>query len=113
MKWVSYAVGYVFITSGILKFIVSDFRSAFIGLGFPFPEATLFLVALLEVACGMMIAGRIYVKKAVIPLFIIMVGAILFTKIPILQSAGVLQFAFEARLDIVMLILLGVLWKGM
>lgn len=110
-RWIGYAVGYVFITSGILKLVVSDFKVIFASLGLPFSEVTLFIVAALEIACGMLIAGRMYVKQAVIPLILIMVGALFLTKIPLLTSAGFLPFAFEARLDIIMLILLGLLWK--
>ena len=111
LKWIGYVIGYVFITSGIMKLLVSDFKSTFASLGIPFPEATLLLVALLEVACGTLIVARMYIRQASIPLIIIMVGAIFITKIPIFTSQGILTFAFEARLDIVMLILLFILWR--
>ncbi|GAB3797917.1 DoxX family protein [Virgibacillus kimchii] len=109
--WICYAVGYVFIASGILKFLDESFRGMFFQLGLPFPETTLFLVALAEFACGMLIAGRMYLKLAVPPLILIMFGALYITKIPILLNEGILKFAFEARLDIVMLILLLLIWQ--
>lgn len=111
MTWVCYAAGYVFITSGIMKLVVHDFRAMFTGLGLPFPEVTLFLIAVLEVSCGMLIAGRMYTKQAATPLIFIMIGAILITKVPIISSNGLLSFAFEARLDIIMLILLLLIYK--
>ncbi len=109
--WICYAAGYVFITSGIMKLVVPDFKGMFAGLGLPFPEITLFLVAILEVSCGVLIAGRMYMKQAVPPLIVIMIGAVLITKIPMISNKGLLSFAFEARLDIVMLVLLILIWK--
>ncbi|WP_084715748.1 DoxX family protein [Virgibacillus sp. SK37] len=109
--WICYAVGYVFITSGIVALLVSDFRGIFHNLGIPFPEATLFLVAITEVVCGMLLVGRMYIHLAVPPLILIMLGALYLTKIPVLLTEGFLSFAFEARLDIVMLILLIILWQ--
>ncbi|WP_373894336.1 DoxX family protein [Virgibacillus natechei] len=106
IKWICYAVGYVFITSGILKLVVPDFKNTFISLGLPFPETTLFLVAITEITCGMLIVGRMYVKYAVAPLILIILVALFLTKIPVLLTDGFLSFAFDARLDIVMLILL-------
>ena len=105
-RWIGYIVGYVFITSGILKLIDGEFQAVFASLGLPFPHTTLFLVAIVEVACGMLIVGRMYVKEATIPLIIIIIAALYLTKFPILFKQGLLTFAFEARLDIVMLILL-------
>lgn len=110
-KWICYAVGYVFITSGIMKLLVSDFKTTFISLGLPFPSTTLLIVAMLEIACGMLLIGRMYVKQASAALIVIILGAICVTKIPILLTQDFLSFAFEARLDIVMLILLIVLWR--
>ncbi|HLR68748.1 DoxX family protein [Virgibacillus alimentarius] len=105
-KWVYYAIGYVFITSGLLKLLVSDFEVMFVGLGLPFPSITLLLVAIVEITGGTLILGRRYMKIASIALMTIMLGAIYVTKVPILLTEGFLSFAFEARLDIVMLLLL-------
>ncbi|MCM3742287.1 DoxX family protein [Oceanobacillus luteolus] len=111
IRWICYAIGYVFITSGVIKLIVPYFKGLFAGLGLPYPELTLFLVAVIEIACGMLIAGRMYIRFATPPLILIMAVAIVLTKIPILTHSGFLSFAFEARLDIVMLILLFLIWK--
>jgi len=109
--WICYAAGYVFIASAILKFLDGSFKGMFFQLGLPFPEATLFLIAITEFACGMLIISRMYLKIAVPPLILIMLGALYITKIPILLKEGLLKFAFEARLDIVMLILLLLIWQ--
>lgn len=112
-NWICYAVGYVFITSGILKLIDPNFKATFYELGLPFPETTLFFIAILEIACGALIVGKMYVRQAAIALLIVICGAIYLTKIPILfnQQQGFLPFLFQARLDIVMLILLLIIWK--
>ena len=112
--WICYAVGYVFITSGVLKLLLTDslgFRSHFHELGVPFAESTLFLVAIVEFGCGALIAAGMYVKKATIPLLVIMAGALYFSKLPFLITQGFLVFAFNARLDIVVIILLLLLFK--
>ncbi|GAA0437220.1 hypothetical protein GCM10008983_12480 [Lentibacillus halophilus] len=111
MNWIGYAIGYVFFISGVCKLVNSDFQTVFANLGLPFPEKFLFLVAITELACSVLIIGRIYVRQAATALMIIIIGAIYVTKIPVLMNQGVLSFAFEARLDIVMLILLLLLWQ--
>ncbi|MGJ9459157.1 DoxX family protein [Oceanobacillus sp. CF4.6] len=110
-KWICYCIGYVFIVSSIMKLINGDFKGSFMSIGLPFPELTLFLVAITELACGMLIVGRMYMKLAVPPLIFIMLGALYFTKIPVLWTDGLLTFAMNARLDIVMLILLLLIWQ--
>lgn len=110
-KWISYAVGYVFITSGVMKLLIVDFKISFINLGIPFPSTTLFLVAMIEIICGVLIIAKIYPKYATIPLIVIMIGAIILTKIPILLKQEILSFLFQARLDVVMLILLSLLFR--
>ncbi|WP_236686960.1 DoxX family protein [Ornithinibacillus contaminans] len=106
-NWLCYVVGYVFITSAIMKLLVSsNFVATFYNLGVPFPATTVFLVAITEFICGVLIVGGMYVKKATIPLLVIMVVAIYLTKLPVLFDEGLLAFAFQSRLDFVILILL-------
>ncbi|UOQ83403.1 DoxX family protein [Gracilibacillus salinarum] len=107
---IRYAVGYVFIASAIMKLVISDFTGTFAGFGLPYPELVVLLVGLTELICGGLILFNYYVRQAAIPLFIIMVAAFFLTKVPILET-GFFQFLFDARLDIVMLILLFILWK--
>src|SRR5699024_7254158 len=110
-NWMCYIVGYVFIVSGIMKLIMGDFLATFISLGLPFPEITIFILAIAEISCGAFIIAHLYVRQAVIPLIVIIVGAILLTKVPILLEDGILSFLFHARLDVVMLTLLILLWN--
>lgn len=110
MDLIRYVVGYVFLASAILKLISPNFVGAFANFGIPYPEVSVLLVAITEIICGIAILFHYYVKKATVPLLVIMIIAILVTKVPILH-AGFFQFAFEARLDIVMIVLLSILWK--
>jgi uncharacterized membrane protein YphA (DoxX/SURF4 family) len=107
---IRYAVSFVFITSGVMKLFSTELAQVFIGLGLPFPDILLYVTAFLEIICGVLILLNRSVKMAVIPLIGIMIAAILLTKLPLLDS-GILPFAFKARLDIVMLILLYILYS--
>lgn len=110
-KWVCYTVGFVFIITGLAKLLFDDFQIYFNNLDLPYPQTLLLIVAVTEIVCGALIASRFYVKEASVPLIIIMLGAICLTKLPLLTEQGLFQFLFSARLDIVLLVLLLVLWK--
>lgn len=110
-KWLCWLTGYVFIISGVSKLLTDGFLDFFIQVGVPYPQATFFLVAVLEIGCGACIAGRFAVKEAAAVLIVIMIGALYFAKLPILTQQGILSFAFESRLDIVMLTILVVLFR--
>jgi putative oxidoreductase len=69
------------------------------------------IIILLEIVCGILLLVNKAVKNAVVPLIGIMIAAILLTKVPLLHT-GFLPFAFSARLDIVMLVLLVYLYKA-
>lgn len=108
---VHYLVAYVFLISGILKWLDPSFLTVFTNLGLPFPQITLLVVASIEIIAGSLILFNLYVKEAAIGLFIIMIFATILTKVPLLFNQGLLTFAFEARLDIVMIALLVLLIK--
>jgi putative oxidoreductase len=110
LHFIRYAVAYVFITSGVMKLFSVELAEVFIGLGLPFPDLLLHVTAFLEIICGILILLNRSVKHAVIPLIGIMIAAIFLTKLPLLNS-GLLPFAFKARLDIVMLVLLFTLYS--
>lgn len=112
LKGICYSVGFVFIISGIAKLIMSDFRIIFHNLALPYSNTFLFVVAITEIICGTLIVSKLYLRQAIIPLICIMLGAIFLTKIPILsEDGGLTSFLFEARLDLVMLFSLLVLWQ--
>ncbi|WP_430791258.1 DoxX family protein [Virgibacillus flavescens] len=110
-NWICYAVGYVFIITGLMKLLFNDFQASFASLEVPFPATLLLVVAITEIVCGALIAGRFYVKEASLPLIVIVIAAIILTKLPLLTSDGFFHFLYAARLDIVMLILLFLLWN--
>ncbi|WP_095742896.1 DoxX family protein [Sediminibacillus massiliensis] len=111
MQLIRYIVGYVFIVSGLIKLLNPEFSSIFAHLGIPSAATAVIIIAVTEVVCAGLIILNFHVKKASVPLLFIMIAAILLTKVPILHT-GFLSFAFEARLDIVILVLLGILWRS-
>lgn len=110
-RWVRFAIGYVFITSGIVKLLVPSFQEVFANLGIPYANISLFLLAIIEIICGTLIIANMYVKYVTVTLTVIMVGAIIIAKLPVLLQEGILSFLFESRLDVTMLILLVILWR--
>ncbi|MBO0961906.1 DoxX family protein [Neobacillus sp. MM2021_6] len=110
IKFIRYAVAYVFIISGLMKLMSAELANGFLHLGLPYPHIMLHVIVALEIGCGMFILLNIAVKNAVIPLIAIMIAALLLTKLPSIHT-GILQFAFNARLDIVMLVLLVILYN--
>lgn len=109
-KFIRITVAYVFITSALMKLMGSEVANHFLGLGLPYPHLMLKLVILLEMVCGILLLVNKAVKNAVVPLIGIMIGALLLTKFPLLHT-GLLAFAFGARLDIVILVMLVYLFK--
>ncbi|OKL37678.1 hypothetical protein BLL40_04170 [Domibacillus mangrovi] len=108
IKLIRYLVAYVFITSGLMKLLSPELGHYLISLGPPFSQNTVYVIAIIEIICGIFILVNKGVKLATIPLIIIMIAALLLTKVSSLQS-GFVQFSFNARLDIVMLVLLYIL----
>ncbi|SNX70343.1 uncharacterized membrane protein YphA (DoxX/SURF4 family) [Bacillus oleivorans] len=109
-KLLRYLVAYVFITSGIMKLWSEELGNYFNSLPLPFPTQMMYAVSFTEIICGILIALNKRVKTVSIPLMIIIVGAIFLTKVAVLHS-DLIQFAFHARLDVVMLGLLFILYK--
>lgn len=93
-----------------MKILSAELGSYFMSLGLPYPIILMHIIAIIEIICGIFILLGKSVKNASIPLLVIMIGALLLTKVPLLHT-GFLHFAFHARLDIVMLILLYILYS--
>jgi len=100
-------VGLVFLSEGIQKFLFPELDGSgrFEKLGFNNPEFMASFVATFEIACGLMILAGFYVRFAATILLIIMVNAIIRTKIPILMDSGFWQMAHAARTDFAMTML--------
>jgi uncharacterized membrane protein YphA (DoxX/SURF4 family) len=109
----------VFFFEGIQKLIFPDILGAgrFAGIGIPWPEFTGPLVGWFELVCGLLIMVGLFTRLAAVPLIIIMIVAILSTKVPILlghdwlifhlrplERYGFWSMAHETRTDWAMLL---------
>lgn len=101
-------VGLVFLSEGIQKFLYPESVGAgrFEKIGFTDPEALASFVATLEIISGLLMLSGLAVRLAAVPLLIIMVMAIITTKIPILTEKGFWQMAHDSRTDFAMTMLL-------
>ncbi|MDZ7766047.1 MAG: DoxX family protein [Melioribacteraceae bacterium] len=99
-------VGFVFISEGIQKFLYPEIRGVgrFIKIGIPYPEFFGYFVPTFEIVCGVLILIGLFTRLASIPLIIIMLTAIISSKIPILINEGFWEMAHAARTDWSMLL---------
>jgi putative oxidoreductase len=99
-------VGAVFVSEGIQKFLFPAEVGAgrFAKIGFESPELVAQFVACCEIACGCLVVLGLATRLAVVPLIIVMLTAIVTTKVPILQEQGLWKMAHEARTDWSMLL---------
>ncbi len=83
------AVGLIFFTQGILKYIAPRMGVLrFSGIGFPYPNFTAHFVGTFEIVCGFLVVAGLFTRLASIPLLIIILTAIATTKIPELWRPG-------------------------
>jgi uncharacterized membrane protein YphA (DoxX/SURF4 family) len=109
----------VFFPEGIQKLAFPDILGAgrFAHIGIPYPEIMGPFVGVVELVCGALIILGLFTRLAAIPLIIIMIVAIVSTKVPILlghdwwifhlaklSRYGFWSFAHEARTDFCMLL---------
>ena len=103
------AVGLIFFSQGILKYIDPHVGvDRFTRIGFPHPAFTAHFVGAFEIVCGVLVLIGVFTRIAAIPLLIIICTAIATTKIPELMRAGQ-GFWFmvsDARADFAMLMCL-------
>jgi uncharacterized membrane protein YphA (DoxX/SURF4 family) len=100
------AVGLIFFTQGILKYIDSNLGVVrFTRIGFPHPYFTAHFVGAFEIVCGFLMLLGVWTRATAIPLFIVIVTAITTTKIPELFRAnqGFWYMVSDARTDFAML----------
>jgi putative oxidoreductase len=100
------AVGCVFLSEGIQKFLFADQLGVgrFVKIGIPSPEVLAPFVGWFEIGCGFLILVGLLTRLAAIPLIAVMGVAIFTTKIPILMKSGFWAMAHEARTDFSMLL---------
>lgn len=100
------AVGLVFLSEGIQKFLYPAEIGAgrFAKIGLPSPEFLGPFVGTFEIVCGVLVLLGLVTRLAVIPLIVIMLVAILSTKVPILLDKGFWSMAHDSRTDFAMLL---------
>ena len=83
-------VGWVFLSEGIQKFLLSEALGAgrFAKIGIPAPEIMGPLVGAVEIVCGAMLIVGLFTRLASVPLLITMSVAIVSTKVPVLLGHG-------------------------
>jgi uncharacterized membrane protein YphA (DoxX/SURF4 family) len=88
----------VFVPEGIQKFLFPDVLGAgrFAAIGIPWPQVLGPFVGAVEIVCGLLIICGLLTRLAAIPLIIVMIVAILSTKIPILLGHEFLGFSLPA-----------------
>ena len=100
------AVGLVFLSEGIQKFLFPAEVGAgrFAKIGLPSPEILGPLVGTFEIVCGVLVVLGLLTRVAVIPIIVIMLVAIFSTKVPILIDKGLWSMAHDSRTDFAMLL---------
>src|SRR5690625_5531189 len=98
-------IAFVFLVSGLQKFLLFDQAgpTQFLEMGFGYPAFTAWFVGAFEVVCAVFILIGFATRLSTIPLIIIMVFALVLTKLPLI-SDGNLVFVCASRLVFVVLI---------
>jgi putative oxidoreductase len=110
----------VFLPEGIQKLMFPDILGAgrFAKIGIPFPDVMGPFVGVVEIVCGTLIILGLFTRLAAIPLIVIMIVALVSTKLPILlghdvwifhlagdiKRTGFWSMMHEARADLTMLL---------
>ena len=101
-------VGLIFLTEGIQKYLFPELLGTgrFLTIGFSHPAFWAYFTGTFEIICGFLIVIGLITRVASIPLIIIMITALISTKIPILVHKGVWPWTHEYRTDFAMTLLL-------
>lgn len=99
-------VGAVFLSEGIQKFLFADKLGAgrFAKIGLPSPDFLGSFVGSFEILCGILVLIGLLTRLAAIPLFIIMLVAIVTTKAQLLTDNGFWSMLHDSRTDWAMLL---------
>lgn len=104
--FVRLAVGLIFLTQGILKYIDPHMGvNRFTRIGFPDPYFTAHFVGTFEIVCGVLVLIGLVTRLAAVPLLVVICTAIATTKIPELfrPNQGSWFMVSDARTDFAML----------
>jgi putative oxidoreductase len=99
------AVGLIFLTQGILKYIDPAMGVIrFTKIGFPHPYFTAHFVGAVEITCSSLVLLGLWTRPAALPLLVVISTAIATTKIPELfrPNQGVWYMVSDARTDFAM-----------
>jgi putative oxidoreductase len=98
-------VGAVFLSEGIQKFLFPEVRGAgrFETIGLPNPEFLGTFVGFFEILCGVLVLLGLITRVSVLPLIVIMIVAVISTKIPQLATKGVWETLHASRTDFSMI----------
>lgn len=101
-------VGLVFFSEGIQKYLIVTALGPefFKEIGFLHPMFWAYFTGAFEMLCGILILLGLLTRLASIPLLIIIITAFITTKLPILNSSGLLTFLHEYRIDFSLTLLL-------
>jgi putative oxidoreductase len=88
----------VFLPEGIQKLAYPDILGAgrFAKIGIPFPDITGPFVGVVEIVCGTLIIVGLLTRLAAVPLIVIMIVALVSTKLPVLLGHDVGMFHLPA-----------------
>jgi len=102
------AVGLIFLTEGIQKYLFPELLGTgrFLTIGFSNPAFWAYFTGTFEIICGTLVIIGFITRLASVPLIIIMITAFISTKIPILLHKGLWPWAHEYRTDFAMTLLL-------
>lgn len=101
---ISGIVGLIFLSEGIQKLLFPDALGAgrFIKIGIPYASITVIVVAISEIIFGLLLILRIRIKLAIVPLLIVIMGALYYTKYPLFRKEGFWPAVHDARTDLLM-----------
>jgi putative oxidoreductase len=100
--------GLIFLSEGIQKFLFPELTGTarFEKIGFENPAFWAYFTGMFEIVCGTFVLIGLLTRLATIPLFIIMITALLTTKIPVIAERGFWAMAHDSRTDFAMTMLL-------
>jgi putative oxidoreductase len=101
-------VGLIFISEGIQQFLIVSMvgPELFKDAGFDNPMFWANFTGVFEIACGLLVLFGFLTRLASIPLLIIMITALITTKLPLLANEDFWSFAHEYNIDFALTLLL-------
>jgi uncharacterized membrane protein YphA (DoxX/SURF4 family) len=101
-------VGLIFISEGILKYKQIQWLGPgrFTELGFTNPFFWAYFTGAIEIVCGMLVLLGLFTRVASVPLLIIMLIALVTTKLPLIDTRGIWIFLHEYTTDFALTLLL-------